>query len=87
MGTEFEIDLNKENASALREVLRPYIEKGRRSGGRSSSSNAKNVARRNTKTDPEQLKAIRAWAKENGYRVSDRGRISADVVAAYESAH
>ena len=30
---------------------------------------------------------IRAWARENGHRVSDRGRMPAEVVAAYEAAH
>ncbi len=29
---------------------------------------------------------IRAWAKENGYEVSERGRISAEVRAAYNEA-
>ena len=29
---------------------------------------------------------IRAWAKENGYEVSERGRISAEVRAAYNDA-
>lgn len=33
---------------------------------------------------PEELAAIRAWAKSEGYEVSDRGRIKADVVKAYE---
>ena len=33
------------------------------------------------------LGAVRAWARENGHQVSDRGRISADVQAAYDKAH
>jgi hypothetical protein len=35
----------------------------------------------------EQLAAIRAWASENGYSVSARGRIPAGVVEAYQTAH
>jgi hypothetical protein len=27
--------------------------------------------------------AVRAWARENGYAIADRGRVPADVVAAY----
>src|SRR3954468_20716541 len=87
-GTEFEIDLSEENASALRETLRPYLEKARRAGGRASTSAGRRAAPSTTaKTDPAQLKAIRQWAKDNGQKVSDRGRISAEVVAAYEAAH
>lgn len=31
--------------------------------------------------------AVRAWAEENGYEVSPRGRVPADVLAAYEAAN
>jgi hypothetical protein len=40
-----------------------------------------------TRRDPEQTKAIREWANQNGHKVSDRGRISAEVVEAYEKSH
>ena len=30
---------------------------------------------------------IRAWAKENGYEVNDRGRVPADIREAYEKAN
>ncbi|MGP8060058.1 MAG: histone-like nucleoid-structuring protein Lsr2 [Acidimicrobiales bacterium] len=33
--------------------------------------------------DPEQLAGIRAWARANGYQVSDKGRIPAEVEEAY----
>lgn len=33
-----------------------------------------------------ELGAIRVWARENGFEVSDRGRIPARVVKAYENA-
>ena len=33
------------------------------------------------------LGAVREWARANGHTVSDRGRISADVQAAYDKAH
>jgi hypothetical protein len=29
---------------------------------------------------------VRTWAKENGYEVSERGRISAEIRDAYEAA-
>ena len=31
--------------------------------------------------------AVREWAKANGYKVGDKGRIAADVRAAYAVAH
>ena len=30
---------------------------------------------------------IREWARKNGHQVSERGRIAATVLAAYEAAH
>ena len=30
---------------------------------------------------------VRAWARENGFAVSERGRIPAEIWAAYEAAH
>jgi Lsr2 len=35
----------------------------------------------------EQTAAIRAWARQNGHQVSDRGRISKTVVDAFQAAH
>ena len=80
-GTNYEIDLNDANASALREAVSGYVgharkvtggsRRTRKSGG-SSSSNTKDV---------------RAWAKGQGMEVSERGRISADVQQAYDAAH
>ncbi|MGI4895338.1 MAG: Lsr2 family DNA-binding protein, partial [Janthinobacterium lividum] len=31
--------------------------------------------------------AVRTWARENGHKVSDRGRISAEVIQAFDDAH
>ena len=36
---------------------------------------------------PGQSEAVRAWAREQGMQVSDRGRMPATVIAAYEKAH
>jgi hypothetical protein len=30
---------------------------------------------------------IRAWARDNGFKVPDRGRVSAEVREAYAAAH
>jgi hypothetical protein len=31
--------------------------------------------------------AIRAWARDQGIAVSERGRISSDIIAKYQAAH
>lgn len=37
--------------------------------------------------DRDKSAAIRKWARENGYAVSRRGRISFSIVAAFSAAH
>jgi len=79
-GAEYEIDLSKKNAKTFRKQLTPFIEHARKTGrgqrrraGRTASSR-------------ERSGNIRAWAKEQGIAVSDRGRIPASVVEQYEVA-
>lgn len=77
-GVSYEIDLNEENATELREGLARWIEHGRRTGGR---------ARRGAGAGrSSESKRIREWARENGLEVSDRGRISAEIRQAYAAA-
>ncbi|HEY6793715.1 MAG TPA: Lsr2 family protein [Kineosporiaceae bacterium] len=83
-GVSYEIDLSEANAEALREALTPYIQAARRIGGRSSRRSGARAQQPAERTD---LSELRAWARENGYQVSDRGRVSSEVRAAYEAAH
>ncbi|MET7335892.1 histone-like nucleoid-structuring protein Lsr2 [Nonomuraea sp. NPDC005650] len=41
---------------------------------------------RGSDSEPSESSKIRAWAKANGYQVSERGRIPAKVIAAYNAA-
>lgn len=84
-GVSYEIDLSTANAEALREALAAYVDAGRRIGGRASRRSA--VAKTRPAVERVDLSDVRAWARENGYQVSDRGRVSAEVKAAYEAAH
>ncbi|MFF0481073.1 Lsr2 family protein [Streptomyces sp. NPDC004435] len=80
-GKTYEIDLSDENAAKLREELAPYLGAGRKmSGGRTP------VRRTGTAKPVRDSGAVRAWGRENGYEVSDRGRVPAEVWAAYEAA-
>lgn len=84
-GVTYEIDLNESNADTLREVLAPYVGAGRRVGGRRSTGRSGGSG--GSGRSREDLAAVREWARSNGYQVSDRGRISAEVQEAYDKAH
>jgi hypothetical protein len=45
--------------------------------------------RRRARSGPgrERSSEIRAWAKQRGHKVSERGRIPAAIIAEYESSH
>jgi len=81
-GRQYEIDLSTANAEKLREALRPFAAAGRRAQSKSTRATG---ARSFSGGNPETAK-IRAWAKENGYEVSDRGRIHQSVKDAYYAA-
>jgi hypothetical protein len=81
-GRSYEIDLSKANSARLRDVLAPFVSAARRTGGRRSAP----AAGRST-SDREQNQAIREWAQQNGFTVSDRGRLPANVIEAYQKAH
>ncbi|HEY2300072.1 MAG TPA: Lsr2 family protein [Jatrophihabitans sp.] len=81
-GARYEIDLSAENAEKLRETLRVYIASGRR-----SAPSAARAARprRGSRAEREQSAAIREWARSNGFRIGDKGRIPSQVIEAYHS--
>ena len=85
-GTTYEIDLSEGNARALREVLSLYVANGRRvQGHRGGGAGRSPRGRRGGGSDrPGQ---IRAWARENGIEVNERGRIPAELAAKYDAAH
>jgi hypothetical protein len=90
-GAQYEIDLSAENADRLREALSPYVAHGRRAGGRrrsaGSSSGRASSSRSSSAASGPTAAEIRAWARENGWDVPDRGRVSAEVRDAYAAAH
>lgn len=85
-GIAYEIDLTEQNAAALRDALAPYIGAARSVSTRAASS-GNGGGRPRRRTGQQDYTAIRAWAKENGHSVSERGRIPASVLEAYEAAH
>jgi hypothetical protein len=83
-GVTYEIDLNDSNAAKLRDAMAPYIGHARRSTGRQSTGRGRTPSGTAAKRD---LADVREWARRNGHQVSERGRISAEVQAAYDKAH
>jgi hypothetical protein len=81
-GTSYEIDLSDDNASRMRDALAPYLKAGRRVGGRRSAA-----ARSTSGAPATEATAMREWARSQGLKVSERGRVGADVVEAYNAAH
>lgn len=84
-GINYQIDLSSENAEELRDALAHYVEHARRAGGRKRAGGRPSAkpAASSASVDREQNQAIRAWARKNGFQVSDRGRIPSEVVEAY----
>lgn len=86
-GKNYEIDLSSSNADKLRDALAGYVAAARRPGGRRRSGGggggASAAANRRPSVDREQNQAIRDWARKRGMKVSDRGRIPADVLDSY----
>lgn len=90
-GNNYEIDLNEDNAAALRDALATYIAHAQRIGRarpvRSAAASGNGASASSARTDREQTQAIREWARKNGHEVSDRGRIPGAVLEAYNAAH
>jgi len=80
-GRGYEIDLNDKNAAALRDALARYVAAGRRAGGSRGAA-----TKRRTQVGTS-AREIRDWARSNGHKVPDRGRIPADIREAFEAAH
>jgi hypothetical protein len=82
-GKSYEIDLSDANADKLRGSLAAYVAAARRSGGQRRSGGT--AAAKRAPADREQNQAIRDWARQRGMKISDRGRIPADLLDAYHN--
>ena len=91
-GVEYVIDLKAKNATEFHRKLDYYIEHSTRVGGRKrkpSPAGATTPSKTGTPAtrDPAQTRAIRQWAADEGYEISDRGRIPAAIEEAFNAAH
>jgi hypothetical protein len=86
-GIQYEIDLSKQNAVKMREVLARYVEAGSKVGraGGGAARVAVPRGRGPAVVDRDQSRAIREWAQGKGIVVSDRGRIKQEIVDRYQA--
>src|SRR5262250_3549596 len=78
-GADYEIDLSKKNASAFRRQLAPFVEHARKAGRGQARRAGRTAAARQRSGD------VRAWAKDQGIAVSERGRIPTSVLERYQA--
>ena len=87
-GAEYEVDLNEAHAEALRESFAEWIGSARKVSGRRTTVGRRSRSSPTTASPSTPDNAtVRQWARQNGYTVSDRGRIPTNVREAYELAN
>jgi Lsr2 len=80
-GSAYEIDVCEQHGTKLRNAFSPYVAAGRRAGrGGGGSARRRRGQRSAGGVDPA---AVRAWARSHNVKVSERGRISAELLARY----
>ncbi|WP_433857690.1 histone-like nucleoid-structuring protein Lsr2 [Streptomyces kronopolitis] len=77
-GVTYELDLGPDSYDKLLEAVAPFTRVGRRT--------RKSRKSRQQATGGEDTAAIRAWAKSEGYEISERGRVPASIREAYGKA-
>jgi hypothetical protein len=86
-GVTYTIDISDSNAEKLRAAFEPFIASGSHVG-RTGVGTWRPGATAGTRRAAVAVdsRAVRAWAADNGLEVSDRGRISAEVLEKYRAA-
>lgn len=76
----YEIDLNAANAQRLRTAVAEFV-------GHARPVSTTTRGRRKASSGGPSPADVRAWARSQGMAVNDRGRVSAELIAAYEAAN
>jgi hypothetical protein len=79
-GAGVEIDLSPDSYDTLLRILGPFLNAH---GARRVRGATKAKVDTRESANPSDVAAIRAWARENGYEVNERGRIPKVVREAY----
>lgn len=83
-GTQYVIDLSRKNAEKLRKTIAPYVEAARKD--RAVRQVGRGAQRKASAVGPD-TSDVRTWAKAQGYEVSERGRVSKDLIVKFQEAH
>lgn len=85
-GKVYQIDLSDKNGVALTDIVEsfetamiPFVAAARIKGKKGKAT------RKSSGSGRSDLAEIRAWAATNGIDVAPRGRVSADVISAYDA--
>lgn len=85
-GTQYVIDLSDKNAKQFRENIAKYVDAARKEkGGRAATGRGGRRAAA-APSGPD-TSDVRTWAKAQGYEVSERGRVSKDLIVKFQEAH
>jgi hypothetical protein len=88
-GASYEIDVCTAHAKDLHDTFAAYAERARRVSAAAAAVVTGGGRRRKARTGPgrERSSEIRAWARQRGHKVSERGRIPASIISEYEASH
>lgn len=85
-GTGYEIDLCQMHGQSFENQFGTWIGFARRMGAATTTNGRRSNGRRATaSTQTRNLKDVREWARGNGFKLGDRGRIPREVLDAYDS--
>ena len=74
-GANYEVDLTDDHAEDFREHMQEWLDRSRRIGVAHNSQRGANT----------ETAKIREWARGQGMEVPNRGRLSEDIMKAYEN--
>ena len=88
-GTHYEIDLSRENIKEFYDAIAGFVESARKvkasgDGRRARKTRSTSSGRARS---GEQIQAVRQWARQQGHRINNRGRIPAAIQQAFDQAH
>jgi hypothetical protein len=83
-GVAYRADLCPTHKADFTAALDPFVRSAERIEGRLRAAARRPARSSSSSRSADELSAIRSWAREQGYAVSDRGRIARDIQEAYE---
>jgi hypothetical protein len=92
LGALYDVDLSLSNGTAAGQQETAVPDTGKKSASRPKASSGSRSATRKKSaaaksSTPVSNLELRSWARQNGFTVSERGRVATKVVAAYRAAH